>query len=469
MGRTIVPCLVTELVLAAGFLTLVAVRMTAVIQFAILTAIAMPLAWLANALVLPLVLRWRVRSPPPSRPEPRPLALASATAGWMARQSIEHPRRIVAGAILVLAASALLAARVRIEYRVFDDLRPGSDVAREIARAEAAVGGLVPVAIHVETASPGGALDPAVIRVAERAAAFLRTFPEIHQANSLADFLRPIQEVVAGDEDEDGDGLPESPEGAAQLLAVLGDSRATLDVLSADHRSLAAVGRVLDVGVARTAEIMTSIEGWVTREQAALAASGATGVRLSATGQLRLFQDVNDQLLSGLAASFGGAILLSVLLMSVALRSWRLGILGLIPNASPVLLVLAFMGATGIPLSPVTVMAFSITLVIADDDTIQFLTRFRAHHAAAARAGGPEPHLVATRATVAEVGAPMLLSGVAVSAGFALLLASSFLGPARLGALIAATLAAAVVADLFLTPLLLVHLRPLRRRAKATP
>jgi predicted RND superfamily exporter protein len=308
-----------------------------------------------------------------------------------------------------------------------------------------------------------------VIRVAERAAAFLRTFPEIHQANSLADFLRPIQEVVAGDEDEDGDGLPESPEGAAQLLAVLGDSRATLDVLSADHRSLAAVGRVLDVGVARTAEIMTSIEGWVTREQAALAASGATGVRLSATGQLRLFQDVNDQLLSGLAASFGGAILLSVLLMSVALRSWRLGILGLIPNASPVLLVLAFMGATGIPLSPVTVMAFSITLVIADDDTIQFLTRFRAHHAAAARAGGPEPHLVATRATVAEVGAPMLLSGVAVSAGFALLLASSFLGPARLGALIAATLAAAVVADLFLTPLLLVHLRPLRRRAKATP
>jgi predicted RND superfamily exporter protein len=463
MGRTIVPCLVTELVLAAGFLTLVAVRMTAVIQFAILTAIAMPLAWLANALVLPLVLRWRVRAPPPARPEPRPLALASATASWMARQSIDHPRRIVAGAAVVLAAAGLLASRVRIEYRVFDDLRPGSELAAEIARAEAAVGGLVPVAIHVEASAPGGALDPAVIRVAERAAAFLRTFPEIHQANSLADFLRPIQQVVAGD--EGGDGLPESTEGAAQLLAVLGDSTATLDVLSADRRSVAAVGRVLDVGVARTSEIMTSIEAWVDREQAALAAGGTAGVRLSATGQLRLFQDVNDQLLSGLAASFGGAILLSVLLMSVALRSWRLGILGLIPNASPVLLVLAFMGATGIPLSPVTVMAFSITLVIADDDTIQFLTRFRAHHAAAAGGGGLEPHLVATRATVAEVGAPMLLSGVAVSAGFGLLLASSFLGPARLGALIAATLAAAVVADLFLTPLLLVHLRPLRERA----
>ena len=464
MGRTILPCLMTEVVLAAGFLTLVAVRMTAVIQFAILTAVAMPLAWLANALVLPLVLRALVRRPPPLRAEPRALALADATAAWMARQSIAHPRRVGAGAVAVLAVAALLAARVRIEYRVFDDLRPGSEVAGEIARAEAAVGGLVPVAIHVEAAAPGGALDPAALRVAERAAAFLRTFPEIRQANSLADFLRPVQRVMAG---EEGDGLPDSPEGAAQLLRTLGDPRATLDVLSADRRSLAAVGRALDVGVARTSEIMAALERWVEREQAALAASGGPSLRLSATGQLRLFQDVNDQLLSGLAASFGGAILLSVLLMSAALRSWRLGLVGLVPNASPVLLVLAFMGAAGIPLSPVTVMAFSITLVIADDDTIQLLTRFRAHHArAAAATGGPEPHLAATLESVAEVGAPMLLSGVAVSAGFGLLLASSFLGPARLGALIAATLAAAVVADLFLTPLLLVHLRPLGRNSR---
>ncbi len=194
------PCLVTELVLAAGFLTLVAVRMTAVIQFAILTAIAMLLAWLANALVLPLVLRALVRRAPPPRPAPRPIQLAGDVAGWMARQSIEHPRRILAGAALVLALAALFASRVRIEYRVFDDLRPGSDIAAEIARAEAAVGGLVPVAIHVEAAAPGGALDPAAIRLAERAAAYLRSFPEIRQANSLADFLRPVQALVAGDE-----------------------------------------------------------------------------------------------------------------------------------------------------------------------------------------------------------------------------------------------------------------------------
>ncbi len=469
LGRTLVPCLVTELVLAAGFLTLVAVRMTAVIQLAVVMALAMPLAWLANALVLPLVLRALVRRAPPPRPAPRGVAWAAAASGWMARQGVERPRRVVAGALLVLLAAGLLATRVRVEYRVFDDLRPGSPLAREIARAEAISGGLVPVAVHVEAAAPDGALAPAAVRVAERAAAYLRSFPEIAQANSLADFVRPAFALAAGAEAGEG-GLPDSPEGTAQALEALGDRRATREVLSADRASLAAVGRVRDVGVQRTAAIMEALDAWVGREQAALdAVPGGPRLRLTATGQLRLFEDVNSQLLGGLAASFGGAVLLSLLLMSLALRSWRLGLVGLVPNASPVLLVLAFMGAAGIPLSPVTVMAFSITLVVADDDTIQFLARFREHHAAARGLPPREAHRAAVFATVGEVGVPMLVSGVAVSAGFGLLLLSGFLGPARLGALIGATLAGAVVVDLFLTPLLLAHLTPLGRAPPRPP
>jgi predicted RND superfamily exporter protein len=477
LGRTLPPCLVTELVLAAGFLTLIAVRMTAVVQLAVVLALAMPLAWLANALVLPLVLRALVRRAPPPRPAPRGVAWAASASSWMARQGVDRPGRVLAGALVVLAAAGLLAARVRIQYRVFDDLRPGSAVAREIARAEAVTGGLVPVAVHVEAAGPGGALAPAAVRVAERAAAFLRTFPEVAQANSLADFVRPVWALTAGETDGEGDGgapgsggLPDSPEAMAQALLALGDSRATLDVLSADRASLAAVGRTRDVGVQRTAAIMEALDAWVAREQAALDASPGPRLRLTATGQLRLFEDVNAQLLGGLAASFGAAVLLSLVLMSLALRSWRLGLVGLVPNVTPVLLVLAFMGAAGIPLSPVTVMAFSITLVVADDDTIQLLARFRAHHALEARRLPPRPaHLAALRSTVGEVGVPMLVSGVAVSAGFALLLLSGFLGPARLGALIAATLAAAVVADLFLTPLLLAHLTPLGRGPPPPP
>ena len=435
--------------------------MTAVIQLAVVMALAMPLAWLANALVLPLVLRALVR---------RPTKPAGAALGGLGGGGLRLDGAAGGGAAApgggrrAAGAAGSWAAGVEGEGRVPRLRRPAPRLAA--GRGDCPGRGHrrrpVPVAVQVEAAAPGGALERAVVRAAERAAAFLRSFPEIAQANSLADFVRPAFALTAGADAGEG-GLPDSPEGMAQALESLGDRRATREVLSADRGSLAAVGRVLcDVGVQRTAAIMEALDAWVGREQAALdAAPGGPRLRLTATGQLRLFEDVNSQLLGGLAASFGGAVLLSLLLMSLALRSWRLGLLGLVPNATPVLLVLAFMGAAGIPLSPVTVMAFSITLVVADDDTIQFLARFREHHAAARGLPPREAHRAAVFATVGEVGVPMLVSGVAVSAGFGLLLLSGFLGPARLGALIGATLAGAVVVDLFLTPLLLAHLTPL--------
>jgi predicted RND superfamily exporter protein len=363
---------------------------------------------------------------------------------------------------------------VEIRYRVFDDLRPGSPLALEIAFAEAAHGGIVPLAVHVR--AEGGeapALDPEALRAAERAAAFLRSFPEIRQANSLADLVRPLHRALAGEE-EGGAGLPEDREGVAQLLSTLGDPRLAADLVSPDRTSLAAVGRAVDAGSARVEAIFEEVDRWTVEEQARLdARTGGPRLRLEPTGQLRLFRDVNAMLLGGLAASFGAALLVSLAALSLSLRSLRLGAVALVPNAAPVLLVLAFMGLAGIPLSPVTVLAFSITLVIADDDTIQLLTRFRRRfEALPAAMPTAERHRLAMRGAHDDAGLPMLASGLAVSAGFALLLLSAFLGPARLGALVGVTLLGAAAADLLVTPVLverLLPLRPRRARARVTP
>jgi len=293
----------------------------------------------------------------------------------------------------------------------------------------------------------------------------LRAFPEIRQANALPDLLRPLHATLAGEE-EGGTGLPEDRAGVAQLLATLGDARLSADLVSPDRTSLAAVGRSVDAGSARVDAIFRELDAWVAEEQRALdARPGPPRLRIEATGQLRLFRDVNELLLGGLAASFGAALLVSLAALSLALRSLRLGALALVPNAAPVLLVLGFMGLAGIPLTPVTVLAFSLTLVIADDDTIQLLTRFRRRFEALPPGLDPrEAHRAAMRAAHDEAGVPMIASGLAVSAGFALLLFSAFLGPARLGALIGVTLLGAAAADLFVTPVLVNRFLPLRAR-----
>jgi len=105
--------------------------------------------------------------------------------------------------------------------------------------------------------------------------------------------------------------------------------------------------------------------------------------------------------------------------------------------------------------------------VIAEDDTLQLLSRLRGHHARARAAPVPgvDPHVAAALSCMREVALPILATSAAVSGGFLLLLFSRFLSVAHLGMLIGGTLLAAVFADLFLTPLLVIWLKPFASRS----
>jgi predicted RND superfamily exporter protein len=105
------------------------------------------------------------------------------------------------------------------------------------------------------------------------------------------------------------------------------------------------------------------------------------------------------------------------------------------------------------------VLIFSVTLVIADDDTIQYLTRFRRRFLSLPP-DHPDPHREAALATLRDTGMPMFSTTCAISLGFLVLLFSQFLGLAHLGLLIGVSLFTAVFADLFLSPLLLMTIKP---------
>ncbi len=473
LAETAVPCLLTEIVLACGFASLLTVNIVAVFQFGVVAAGGMLLTWLANMLVLPLVLGF-VRAP---KAQDRAAVAARAPfavrrlaqlVDWIAVQVTTHRRRVIGVTAALFALAALAGTRVtRLAY-VFDDLRPGLPLYKDLRIAETAHGGLVPVAVFVEVEGGGEhpAFDPEAVRVADAAARMLRGFPEIAQANSLADPLRKTHRLMTGVAAAAGDdGLPKSRALVAQEVSTFDDGRMLRDLVSFDRRSLSAIGFAKDAGSTRIAAMFKDIDAWIVKEQARLdARKEGPRIRVTVTGQLKLFKDVNDMLLEGLLSSFGGALLVTFAVFCLVLRSVKLGLIGLIPNVTPMVIVVALMAALGIHLKPATVVLFSVTLVIADDDTIQYLARYKLHlRRAIERARGEaglDVHEAAALSCMREVGLPMFVTSTTVSAGFFLLLGSRFMGLAHLGFLIGATLFAAVFADLFLTPILLTRFRP---------
>ncbi len=106
---------------------------------------------------------------------------------------------------------------------------------------------------------------------------------------------------------------------------------------------------------------------------------GEQGVHLTAyyTGIMPLIHTVQQLILQDLTWSFLTAFVLVALVIIIVQRSIWTGLLSMLPNIFPIVIVFGIMGWMDIPLDIGSVMTASVALGIAIDDTLHFLAWFR--------------------------------------------------------------------------------------------
>ena len=152
---------------------------------------------------------------------------------------------------------------------------------------------------------------------------------------------------------------------------------------------------------------------------------------------------------SMLGASFMALVLISGL-MIFALRSFKLGMLSLLPNLSPAMIAFGLwgiaVGQVGLGLSVVVAM----TLGIVVDDTVHFMTKYlRARR----EYGMDSPDAV--RYSFNTVGTAIWVTTAALVSGFMVLTLSGYKMNAEMGLLSAITILIALAMDFFFLPALL--------------
>ena len=154
-------------------------------------------------------------------------------------------------------------------------------------------------------------------------------------------------------------------------------------------------------------------------------------------------------MLLGTLLAFG----LIALVLMVALRNLKLGVLSLVPNLFPAAVTLGIwamlVGEIGMIASVIT----SITMGLIVADTVHFLSTYR--RARRELALSAEDSI---RHTFEHVGTALSSTTIILAAGFAVLASSSFSPNQQLGTLSAITILVAVVLDFFLLPPLLMLL-----------
>lgn len=164
------------------------------------------------------------------------------------------------------------------------------------------------------------------------------------------------------------------------------------------------------------------------------------------TGMAPLLTVAQNQIFDGFWKSFASAFVIITVIMILALRSVSCGLIAMIPNLTPILLVFGILGWADYPIDIGIMMTASIALGLAVDGTFHFLFSYRDCR----KSTGCRYRAV--RRALLHTGKPIISSAVICGCGLLALGLSPFKPTMRFGVLMFCLLNAALIGDLLLLP-----------------
>ncbi|WP_296698223.1 MMPL family transporter [Algoriphagus sp.] len=220
-----------------------------------------------------------------------------------------------------------------------------------------------------------------------------------------------------------------------------------IKILSDQNRSGRVSARSPDFGTYRMSQIRSDLIEYVNTE------IDSRYLQVKWTGTAYLMDKGHKSVTVQMAKGLGFAFLVVGIIAGILFRSWRISFILLIPNIIPLIWMLGLMLIIGVDFKLTTAILFTVAFGIAVDDSIHFMTRLRFE------LGKGKSLFYAIKRTFLETGKAIVLTSLILVCGFGLLIFSEFGVTHFTGLLIAASLIFALLADLFLLPLLLLPMK----------
>jgi len=306
--------------------------------------------------------------------------------------------------------------------------------------------GMMVVEISVKTGKPSGINNPEYLNSVSDFSDWLRAKPETDHVNTITDTLKRLNKNMHAD-DPSFYKLPESQEMSAQYLLLYEmslpyglDLNNQLDVDKSSSRIVA------------TFKNMTSNE-LINVEQDMIAwfAKHAPQYEVDFASPSLMFAHIGQRNITSMLIGTTLALVLISILLGVALKSWKFGLISLLPNLAPAAIAFGLWGILSAQVGLGLSVVIGMTLGIVVDDTVHFLSKYL--HA---RRDKNANTFEAVHYAFDNVGRALWVTTFVLVAGFAVLAQSSFKMNADMGFLTALTIFIALVVDfLFLPPLLM--------------
>ena len=446
-----IPCLLTSLTTAAGFLSFCGTVIKPIREMGIYAAIGVIMAFLLSLIMVPIIFsfgknkkKMKEKEISNGRNDLFDRALKGATL-----LNLKYPRAILSIFILVTAVSVFGYLLIEVETNSIEFVSTDVPIRQAYDYVDSHMGGSMSMEVMLDTGKKDGIKEIEFLRDMETLQNYIDRHPLTSKTSSVIDTIKKMRRAMHENRMEYYT-LPETSAQASEYLFLYETSGGEeLDKQVSFNYDIVRINtRTKSLNSKDVRTFISDIDRFVKK-------SIDPSIKVEYTGTMPWVKAMSDYVSQGQKRSFLLAFLAITCMMIIVLRSFKLGLISMIPNIFPVLISLGLMGFAGVYMS-IPLMIFSpIIIGVAVDDTIHFFMRYRREFN---RTGTYEGAL---KATLSTVGRPIMFTTMTLVAGFSVFGLSDMYNVTQFGLLAAFAFLWALLADFFLAPAMLLLFKPL--------
>lgn len=439
------PILVTSFTTAFGFGSNAISDIPMIQGFAYTTSFAMIANLVATVLIVPLMLSVMGPTKPPKRKNIGGAGgLGAFVTTLFEKIATRHGNKVLAASAVVVLMVGAFAFNIKVNDDPLANFRADHPISQAGVKLHEQLAGMQVFNVVLKAEQSNAFREPETLKKVEAAVKFMRDQGVFDKVTSLADYVSLVNREMNEGKEEFFE-VPDSRAKIDQFLLMF--TRDVLDdYVSPDYRSAKILVRHYITNSHDLRQYIADLRTELDRNLVG-------DIQYELTGESLMISSGAQSLVNGQFYSIVLLILVIYSIMSFLFTSFAAGLVSLVPNLMPLILNFGTMGLLGIPLNPGTALVAAIALGIAIDDTAHLMIRYNDECR-----NNPDSDK-AILETVRLEAIPVVSTSIGLAAMFLTLLFSTFNNVSQFGLLAAATMIYAMLADLFITPLILRHVR----------
>jgi len=345
---------------------------------------------------------------------------------------------------ITLLAGALIPLNV-INDRIWEFFDQSVDFRVDTDYASEHLTGPYYLEYELETNRAGGISSPEYLQLLDNYRLWLYQQQEVVHVNVLSDVMKRLNKNMHGDQ-PDWYSLPDNRDLAAQYLLLYEMSLPYgLDLNNQINVDKSGTRVIVSLHTLSNNEMISFNE----RAQAWLDIN-AKGVRHIASSPQFMFSHISLRTVEQMSGGVAFALFLISILILFSLRSFKIGMISLVPNLVPPIIAFGIWALTIGEVGFALALSVSMIIGIIVDDTVHFLSKYMR--------GRREKGYTAEqsiRYAFSQVAPALVITTLVLTVGFSVLMLSTFKLNFELGLITAMTISIALVVDLLLLPAVL--------------